>query len=433
MTGSIDPQRCGHGAGAEGGIRAHQGALDKGALDESVLDEREARTLVARLAEPGDPRVAAELAEFGYPGLIQRLREGRMSGAVADALRPRLERLMSPTTGGDCPRADATPRERGGAPTGPGPARCSPGDLGVPDDQEIAARLDARIVIPGDREWPTGLDDLAVPPHCLWVRGPIDLGVVTRRSVAVVGARAATAYGIDRAGEIAAGLVSRGFAVVSGAAFGIDAAAHRGALATEGTTVAVLACGIDRAYPLAHADLLRVIAASGAVVTELPPGAAPYRGRFLQRNRLIAAMSGGVVVVEAALRSGSLQTAARAIDLGRPVGAVPGPVTSASSAGCHQAIRDQVAVLVSDAAEAADLAGDFGRDAAPARRGRVTPEDALAPDQRAVWEVLPISQAATVSALALRAGLPERTVLAALGGLDLAGLAMRSGDRWRRP
>ncbi len=371
-----------------------------GRLRGTDLDERRARALVARLAEPGDERVADALAETDARDIVARVAGGR-AGPLTDLLGPRLGRLGGPDD--------------------------------LPDDLAIAERLGARVLIPSDPQWPAGLADLPVPPVCLWTRGAVDLAVVTRRSVAVVGARAASAYGIDRAGEIAAGLVTRGFTVVSGGAFGIDAAAHKGALAAGGVTVAVLACGIDRAYPQAHAHLLQVIAGTGAVVTELPPGAAPYRGRFLQRNRLIAAMTGGVIVVEAALRSGSLQTAGRAADLGRPVGAVPGPVTSVASAGCHQAVRDQLAVLVTDAAEAADLVGAFGRDAAARPRGPETAADLLAPDQRRVWEVLPVSHPSTIDALAVRAGLPERTVAACLGGLELAGLAARTGDRWRRP
>ncbi|MFN8096959.1 MAG: DNA-processing protein DprA [Dermatophilaceae bacterium] len=365
-----------------------------------IIDDRRARALLARLAEPGDERLARALASTEPSALVAGLIE-RRSGTLAEVLWPRFDRLG--------------------------------GVEGVPDDIGIAERLGARILTPDDREWPVGLNDLAVAPLCLWVRGPVDLAAVTRRSVAVVGARAATAYGIDRAGEIAAGLVTRGFTVVSGGAFGVDAAAHRGALAAEGVTVAVLACGIDRAYPLANAHLLSAIGRTGSIVTELPPGSAPYRARFLQRNRLIAAITGGVIVVEAALRSGSLQTAGRAADLGRPVGAVPGPVTSVASAGCHQAIRDLLAVLVTDAAEAAELVGDLGRDATVSPRGPESAADRLPRDQRQVWEVLPLAHPASVESLALRANLPERAVAAALGGLELAGLATRSEGRWRRP
>lgn len=212
----------------------------------AALDERSARILLARLAEPGDKAVAAELDRIGYVRVIEEMAAG--SGAL-DRLRPRLARLRR-------------------------------GEEWI-DDRHIAERLGARILTPADAEWPAGLNDLEQPPHCLWVRGSAALAAVCRRSVAVVGSRTATAYGVDRSGEIAAGLSERGFTIVSGAAFGIDAAAHRGALAAEGVTIAVLACGIDRAYPAAHATLLAEIARAGAVVTELPPGSAPFRGRFL--------------------------------------------------------------------------------------------------------------------------------------------------------
>lgn len=362
-------------------------------------DEARARVLLARIAEPGDPAVAARLAEVGYLRVIEEVASGG-AGRLA-RLRPRLERLRE-------------------------------GGRWV-DDAAIADRLGARILVPGDADWPAGLDDLQHPPHCLWVRGAVSLAAVCRRSVAIVGSRSATAYGVDRSSEIAAGMCERGFAVVSGAAFGIDAAAHRGALAAEGVTVAVLACGIDRPYPAAHTALVGEIARSGAVVTELPPGAAPFRGRFLHRNRLIAALTRGVVVVEAALRSGSLATAGSAIALNRPVGAVPGPVTSMVSAGCHHWIRDQKAVLVTDAAEVAELVGEFGLDDTEVPRGPETAGDGLAPPERAVWEVLPLRHAASAEVIAERCAREIVEVRAALGALELAGLAVRVQGRWRRP
>jgi DNA processing protein len=156
--------------------------------------------------------------------------------------------------------------------------------------------------------------------------------------------------------EAASGLVDRGFAVVSGAAYGIDGMAHRAALASHGQTIAFLAGGVDRFYPSGHDALLSKIVESGAVVSELPMGAAPTKWRrFLMRNRLVAAVSQATVVIEAGWRSGSLNTAGQARELGRPVGAVPGPVSSAASAGCHRLIRDYGATLVTCAEEMADL------------------------------------------------------------------------------
>jgi DNA processing protein len=170
--------------------------------------------------------------------------------------------------------------------------------------------------------------------------------------LAIVGARAATAYGTHVAAEIAADLASQDWAIISGAAYGIDAAAHGGALAVSGCTIAVLACGPDIAYPREHRRLLAAVAARGAVISEYPPGRRPDRMRFLTRNRIIAALAlGGTIVVEAAARSGTLTTARHASDLGRPLIAVPGPVTSASSAGCHALIREQRATLITSAGD----------------------------------------------------------------------------------
>lgn len=290
----------------------------------------------------------------------------------------------------------------------------------------------ARVVIPGDAEWPSGLDDLEQPPHCLWVAGDGDLVALTRRSASIVGARNATAYGEHLAAEIAYGLVDRGFTIVSGAAFGIDAAAHRGALAAGGGTVAALACGIDRHYPAAHALLIQEIAERGAIVSEVPPGSAPLRARFLARNRLIAAMTGGTVVVEAGLRSGSLNTAGWALGCGRSVAAVPGPVTSMTSAGTHEMIRDHRAELVTDAAEVAELLGDMGKDLAPQKRGPETVADGLPPRERALWQAMPAVRSATPEALCRSAGMSMAEVQASLGGLQLKGLVITVGLGWAR-
>lgn len=218
---------------------------------------------------------------------------------------------------------------------------------------------DARFVIPGDQEWPQQLNDLAAPPLGLFVRGQADLRTLAVTSVAVVGSRAASSYGIRIASDLAADLADRGWSIVSGGAFGIDAAAHRGALAVGGLTAAVLANGIDLAYPRAHTDLLSRIMDSGVVISEVPPGAAPTRFRFLTRNRIIAALTRGTVVVEAALRSGSLRTAAQAEELMRVVMATPGPIDSASSAGVHQWIAQRRAELVTSADEVVGLVGSL--------------------------------------------------------------------------
>lgn len=357
--------------------------------------ERRARCAWSRLAEPGDPVAARLVATYG----------------VVDAWR-RLPTLPE------------------GSADGRFGARLAA--LDVDRDLRRAESIGARLVVPGDAEWPDGLDDLEIPPLALWVRGPLRLGPACARSVAIVGARASTPYGESVTGEIAAGLGSRGYAVVSGAAFGIDAAAHRGALAVEAATVAVLAGGVDRPYPAAHARLLDEIAEVGAVVSEAPPGAAPMKQRFLQRNRLIAAMTRGTVVVEAGLRSGSRNTAGTAAGLCRVVMAVPGPVTSMASAGCHEMIRSGMASLVTDADDVAELLGDMGQDLGPERRGPATPADGLDPVCLTVLDALPARQGSPASRLAMIAGLGEREVRGALGRLELLGFAVREGAGWRR-
>lgn len=293
-------------------------------------------------------------------------------------------------------------------------------------------RVGARVVVPGDSDWPERLDDLPRPPWCLWLRGPAVLGAVTARSVSVVGARAATAYGDFQAGQIASGLGDRGFTVVSGAAYGIDGAAHRGALAVEAPTVAVVAGGADREYPSGHARLLSAVADGGAIVSEVPPGSAPTRTRFLARNRIIAAMTLGTVVVEAGLRSGALSTAHTAAELGRPVGAVPGPVTSSVSAGCHEAVRRGWATLVTDADEVADLVGEIGADGAAPRRGEEHPADGVDDTCRRVLEAIPPYRSRSVDDLARIAALSAGEVLASLGQLEVAGLVERRLDGWGR-
>lgn len=295
---------------------------------------------------------------------------------------------------------------------------------------ESARRAQLRLVCPGDAEWPTQLEDLgADAPLGLWVRGS-DLRLAALRSVAVVGARAASSYGGQVAAELAAELADRGWTVVSGAAYGIDAAAHRGALAGGGLTVAVLACGADVAYPRGHEALLGRIAEDGVIVSELPPNSTPTRPRFLVRNRLIAALSRGTVVVEAALRSGSLATARQARDLGRQVMGVPGPVTSSLSAGVHRLIRDEPATLVTSAATVVEEVGLIGDDLAPRPSGPARPRDQVTGAASVVLEAMPARRGVSVEALAVATGLDPDVVLRALGGLTLSGFLQRGSSGW---
>jgi DNA processing protein len=224
----------------------------------------------------------------------------------------------------------------------------------VPGHDELAAifRSGVRLVCPGDDEWPSRLDDLGDDtPLALWARGTARLDEAAGRSVSIIGSRAASAYGMSVAVDIASSVARRRWTVVSGAAYGIDGAAHRGALADDGITVAVLACGVDRAYPAGHADLITAISQAGVIVSEQPPGHVVSRTRLLDRNRIIAALSAGTVVVEAGHSSGSMHAARDAAELGRPLMAVPGPVTSAASGGCHLLIRRGEAVLVTCGAD----------------------------------------------------------------------------------
>jgi DNA processing protein len=206
------------------------------------------------------------------------------------------------------------------------------------------------LLTPEDPQWPSLLDDLEVPPVALIVKG--DLEILTAESLAIVGTRNPTPYGIRNAQEFAAGFVDRGWSIVSGGAYGIDSAAHKGALIAEGSTIAVTASGLDSTYPAGNQRLFDEIVENGAIITEYLPGAIARPHRFLVRNRLIAALSRGTVVVEAAFRSGSLRTARDASDLLRPVMAIPGPINAPTSEGCHRLIGERSAELVSSVADA---------------------------------------------------------------------------------
>ncbi len=302
-----------------------------------------------------------------------------------------------------------------------------------------ATRLGLRFVVPGDDEWPAQLDDLvfAEPlqnrggvPLGLWVRGPARLDELAG-SVAVVGSRSATTYGADVAADIATTIAESGRSVVSGAAFGIDQAAHRGALAGGGSTVAVLACGADRVYPMAHRQLIEHIAAHGAVVSESLPGWSPTKLRFLSRNRLIAALTAGTVVVEAAVRSGALNTANWASRLNRHLLGVPGPVTSAASQGVHHQIRSGAATLVTGGADVLEAVGASGEHLGAEPRGPVRTRDRLSTRQQQVLDAVPAVRAAPEASIARTAGIALADARGALAALaDLALVEQQPGG-WR--
>lgn len=305
-----------------------------------------------------------------------------------------------------------------------------------PDEAlDLARARGIRVLVPGDPEWPIGLEDLdRLAPHCLWVHGPGSAAALCgSQAVAMVGSRAATVYGEDTAASLAAQLASQGGTIVSGGAYGIDAAAHRGALAsTGGATLAVLAGGLDRLYPRGNTRMLELIRERHLLVSEAPPGTAPTRWRFLSRNRLIAALSRATVVVEASWRSGALSTARWAGELGRPVGAVPGPITSAASAGCHRLVREQNAVLVTEAQEVRELmpGGDPAGDASFAEQDEL---DLLTPSDRRILDAVPPLSTTTAEAVARETGSSERDVAGAIARMELLGVLEVDGERVRRP
>lgn len=368
-------------------------------------DVARAWAYLSRVAEPPCPALKALVARVGVLEAADRVRRGHAGDAVNERVEPRRH------------------------------IDCAARDL------ELLAAMGGRLVTADDDEWPvlafTGFGGIAGrllpqahPPMVLWVVGPARLDEVSARAAAVVGTRAATAYGEFAAADLAAGLASRDAAVVSGGAFGIDGAAHRSALAADGLTVAVLAGGIDVPYPAGHSALLRRIAEDGALVTEYPPGVRPARHRFLTRNRLVAALAGATVVVEAGARSGAANTAAWARGLGRAVCAVPGPITSSASVGCHVLLRDG-AFLVTRAEDIIELVGRIG-ELAPDEARPVSVLDDLDDTDKRVYDALPARAARNLDEIAMAAGLPARQVLGPLATLELCGLVRSRDGRWKR-
>jgi DNA processing protein len=371
--------------------------------------DRAARVALTTVTEPGNRTVWAMVQEAGAPATLERLLHG---GAPTAALRTAVQTRF----------AGADPRTMAG------------------ETLLRAERLGARIVVPADDEWPSRVDELAAleldaagtinqhvrPPLCFWARGAGRLDEWLGRSVAIVGARAATDYGRHVATELAYGVAAAGWTIVSGGAFGIDAASHLGALAAEGRTVAVLACGVDRPYPAGNAAMFERIAESGLLISEWPPGSEPQRHRFLIRNRVIAAATAGTVLVEAAARSGASQTMNRVLALNRPAMVVPGPVTSAMSVGCHELLRNHPdAMLVTEAAHVLEGVGRIGEYWAEPVRGPAQRRDDLDEESALVLEAVPRKGTIAPEELAVRAGLAVRTVLRRLSLLELAGLVER--------
>jgi DNA processing protein len=416
--------------------------------DGTLTEESYARAALTYLAEPADHWLNGLILAHGATRTLKAIRSGRLPEPSGDfPMPPFMLRTLQRSLERWRVRLDELP---------------------TPDEVLAFRRSGIRLICPGDPEWPEQLADLGVEqPYALWLRGTADLRFSCLRAVAVVGSRAATAYGCYVAAELAASVAARGWSVVSGAAFGVDASAHRGALGADGVTVAVLACGVDVPYPAGHAELLESVAAQGVIVSEWPPGRTVSRLRFLVRNRVIAALAIGTLVVEAGERSGAVNTARHARDLSRPLMAVPGPVTSDQSAGCHRIIRDWQGTLVTTAAEVIEHLSPVGATlspspapapapspaaapaptqppvaAAPAdpsrpkssRRRRARPAldlDAMDLETTQVLDAMPARGGMATTRIAQRAGLPPTTAVRCLASLAASGFVERCHEGWR--
>jgi DNA processing protein len=370
----------------------------------SVSADRLARASLSLIGEPGDLRLTHLVHQIG----AEEVWEGLVKQRERDELRGDLSARIS--------AMDATTMLAG------------------------AARQGIRFLTPTDDEWPQRLEDLAFAPALnerggvpigLWVRGRHRLNEIVEKSVSIVGSRSATTYGAEVTRQLAMELAKVGQASVSGAAYGIDQAAHRGSLIAGGLSVALLSCGVDRPYPTAHKELLDWIADNGAVVSEAPPGGAPTRIRFLSRNRLIAALGSGVVVVEAALRSGALNTANWGLGLGREVMGVPGPITSAPSSGVHQLIRTKGATLVTSAEEVLEVVSHMGQHMLSFPREEPTQRDLLTTAQKVVLDAVPVQTPVVSERIARAAGFSRKKTEDALRQLHQIGLVLHHEGQWR--
>ena len=363
--------------------------------------ERVARAALTAIFEPGDARLHSRLEDLGAAELLAELK-----GSTADNRWTRRART-------------------------------------VQAEQFVSAAnaLQMRFVIPGDDEWPQQLDELDScadvggmrgRPIGLWARGPGQLSEYATHSIAIVGARAATNYGAAIATRIARTLSDGSLAdycVISGGAYGIDAAAHRGAL--ENRTLGVFAGGLHEPYPKANYALFERMVAQHLVISEAPPGVGQTKPGFLARNRLIAGLAGAVIVVEAAARSGALNTTSWADALSRPVLAFPGPVSSEMSVGCHRLIRDQRAQLVCDEHDILAMLAPLNAELECQSFGERRPIDDMDRETLAVHEALPSRGTRSVDEIAVRAGLRSTQTLAILAELELLGLATRNDQqRW---
>lgn len=365
-------------------------------------EERRARAALTFICQPGDPSLVGRVSDLGAAELLAQLRSGR--GTPSQVARARAVSVQAL-----CDQAD---------------------------------RYQLRLVIPGDDEWPPATSDLnfvepvggmSGAPVALWAKGPGHLAEYTDAAVAIVGARAATAYGENVAVDLAADL-SADWPVISGLAYGVDAAAHRGAIAAGGHTVAIFAGGLDECYPRGNSAIFEELVHHHLAISEVPPGIRPTRAGFLARNRLIAALSLGTIVVEAGARSGARNTVHWAAMLSRVTMAVPGPITSAMSVTPHRLIRDGEAALVTDAADVRAMLAPLGKGPTLPIRGPARVLDDLAPNLLRAREAVPGRGSCTTAEIALRAGMAYGDCLAALVELQLLHLVAEEGaDRWRLP
>lgn len=416
-------------------------------MNGKLTDEAYARAALTYLAEPADRWLVQLVRVHGAAVTLAAIKSGRLLGTGGLA-------GTAAGQGNGFPRGKAHEAVKAAMERW----RTRLPELPAPEQVLAFGESGIRIVCPGDPEWPGQLADLGDDqPYALWLRGNADLRFSCLRSVAIVGSRAATAYGSYVAAEFAMSVAARGLAVVSGGAFGVDAAAHRGALAADGVTIAVLACGVNVPYPTAHAELFDAIAAQGVVVSEWPPGRHVSRLRFLIRNRMIAALATGTLVVEAGQRSGAVNTARYARDLRRRLMAVPGPVTSDLSAGCHQIIREWQGTLVTSAAEVIEHLSPVGDpvigdpvignpvigEPSPAEPGAVVrlasrrqappvlPRDLLDLESARVLDAMPRRGGVGTVRVAQRAGLAPAATATLLGQLATGGFVERCDDGWR--
>jgi DNA processing protein len=383
----------------------------------SPIDDLWAWVALAALVEPGNRELGILVRRVGVLRALELICAGSVSGALTGTVATRLGGTATPA------------------------AIRAVGERMI----EQADRLGVRIACPVDADWPHRVGDLARisrdtgspvdrdtdAPLCLWVRGPHALDETLDRSIAIVGARAATDYGDYIAGDLANGMAERDWTVVSGGALGIDAAAHRAALAAGGRTVAVLACGVDRPYPVSNTGLFERIGEEGLLISEWPPGAPPYRVRFLIRNRVIAAASTATLMVEAAHRSGARQTLHRARQLGRPALVVPGPTTSALSVGCHEELRREGTRLVASVAHVLEEVGRIGADLAPVPSGPRRPHDDLDPLSAQVLDAVLPRKLRSAEEIAAAAGVSGRDARRTLPGLVATGHVLMFDEGYR--